>query len=187
VSAGAILGGGGLIDATANINSAILAPGYTSPAAPFVPLSAATLTVTGGVTLTNNAKLLVTLDDRNNYSQIVSGGDFILDGANNRLEVVLNFEPTSTDVFTIVSALSVTGKFKLDTIDGKEDIVMAHYNGVSYPLAVSYFNNPGMILLTPVPEPGTYGLFAALGALALVALRRRCRQGTNTAAKATPN
>jgi hypothetical protein len=73
--------------------------------------------------------------------------------------------------------LSVQGKFKLDPIGGKEDIVMAQYNGGYYPLAVSYFNNPGMILLTPVPEPSTYALFAAAGALTLVALRRRRKTG----------
>ncbi|MDR2862466.1 MAG: autotransporter-associated beta strand repeat-containing protein, partial [Puniceicoccales bacterium] len=166
VTAG-ILGGAGTINTSSLLtipSGAGLAPGNGN---------VGTLAVNGAnVILDSGAKFYVEI--RGNYEAdydhlVVVNNEVHLGGASLDLTVFLSstFEPDPLRIYTIIQADKIEGQFSsgdlawapasawaFDIIYNADSVQLAHARPV-------------------VPEPSTYALFAAAGALALAAVRRR--------------
>jgi autotransporter-associated beta strand protein len=163
---GGFLGGSGTITtSTVAVDSgAGLAPGNGN---------VGTLTVDGGaVTLEPGAKFYVEIrgnGDADYDHLVVVNNEVHLGGSDLDLTVFLSstFEPDPARIYTIIQADKIEGQFSsgelawapasawaFDIIYNADSVQLAHARPV-------------------VPEPSTYALFAAAGALALAAVRRR--------------
>ncbi|RME73206.1 MAG: hypothetical protein D6776_07435 [Planctomycetota bacterium] len=153
---GGTLSGGGTIYGNVQVGGT-MAPGF----------SPGKITITGNWTLTNTAVTQIEIGGLTqgvDYDWIDVGGTATLAGA---LELYLwnGWTPGATDVYTIITAGSITGQFEgaadgalITTADGLGQFVI-HYNPTS--VTLSLFD--GSIA---VPEPGTLGLLLVFGALA---------------------
>jgi autotransporter-associated beta strand protein len=161
------LGGAGTITTASALTVATgagLAPGAGG---------AGTLTVIGGnVELASGAKFYVGIsgNDESAYDHlVVVNNEVHLGGVDLDLSVFLSstFEPDPAMVYTIIQAGKIEGQFSSGN--------RAWAPATAWAFDIVY--NTDSVQLTNarpvVPEPSTYALFAAAGALALAAVRRR--------------
>ncbi|MDR2862832.1 MAG: autotransporter-associated beta strand repeat-containing protein, partial [Puniceicoccales bacterium] len=162
---GGILGGTGTITAsTVTVESgAGLAPGNGN---------VGTLTVAGAVTLDPGAKFYVEIrghEDAEYDRLVVVNNEVHLGGSDLDLTVFLSstFEPDPARVYTIIQANKIEGQFSSGNLAWAPASAWAF--DITYTETTVELANARPV----VPEPSTYALFAAAGALALAAVRRR--------------
>jgi autotransporter-associated beta strand protein len=167
---GGILGGNGVISTASPLTVAAgagIAPGNGN---------VGTLTVAGGnVEFAAGAKFYVEIrgNEDTDYDLLVVNNEVHLGGASLDLTVFLSstFEPDPTKIYTIIQADKIEGQFSSGN--------RAWAPATAWAFDILYNENSVQLVngRPVVPEPSTYALFAAAGALALAAVRRRRKAG----------
>jgi hypothetical protein len=167
---------GGILGGTDTITTAAVS---VAPGAGLAPGNGnvGTLRVDGGtVTLDPGAKFYVEIKGNQEFEYdhlVVVNNEVHLGGSDLDLTVFLSstFEPDPAKIYTIIQATKIEGQFS------SGDFAWAPASAWAFDII---YNADSVQLVNGrpiVPEPSTYALFAAAGALALAAVRRRRKTG----------
>jgi uncharacterized protein with beta-barrel porin domain len=172
VKSGATLGGGTPADAgEIGGNITVETGGFLSPGA-----SIGTLESTGNVTIAAGATLIIEVNTANNTYDILGiDAAHSLTFEDGAILQLVNITPGSP---LAMNELKIFGSVATNVqLDGFLDLRVSDFADLT---ALDFvFNGANGISTTAIPEPSTYALFGAIGAVALALLRRRRREGKN--------
>lgn len=178
VSASATLGGAGTINRDVTIaNSAIFTPGDmdASSVSQVGTLTVNTLTFSGA-----DSKILLDVGSIANSDKIaVSTSGGLAFNGDLTLKIASGIEAGTYDLFSFTG--SPTGSFDSVSLTGLESISLSNSSGVwtgtSGNFTYTFTQATGDLVVTSlIPEPSSYAMLAAMGALGLTLLRRNRRQ-----------